>query len=119
MWTAEEQKRGLTVHQKQPSASKAFAGNRVRGETVRHGEEVGGGGLLTHTDSVTGVCVGVEGNADCLPSLILPGPYNRAHPVFMEKDRPRLRLFMKPYKEATNLHQREFGSGSGGGMQKG
>lgn len=63
-------------------------GNRVGGETVWGGEEVGGGGLLTHTDSVTGVCVGVEGNADCLPSLILLGPYNQAHRFHGKRQTP-------------------------------
>lgn len=43
-----------------------------------------GGQLFTHTDSVTGVCVGVEGNADCLLSLILPGP-QLSMPCFHQK----------------------------------
>lgn len=43
-----------------------------------------GGQLFTHTDSVTGVWVGVEGNADRLLSLILLGP-QLSMPCFHQK----------------------------------
>lgn len=78
-----------------------------------------GGQLFTHTDSATGVCVGVEGNAGCRPSLILVGPHNEARPALIKKGRLQLRPFKKPYKEATTLHQWGFGTGSGGGVRKG
>lgn len=88
------------------------------GETVFSCGGVGGQ-LFTHTDSATGVCVGVEGNAGCRPSLILVGPYNEARPALIKKGRLQLRPFKKPYKEATTLHQWGFGTGSGGGVRKG
>ena len=83
-------------------------------------EGVGCGGSCSHRhDSVTRVCVGVEGNADFLPSPISLGPYNQARPAFIKKGRLQLRPFKKPYKAATTLHQRGFGTGSGGGVRKG
>lgn len=73
-----------------------------------------GWGTAVHThDSVTGVCVGVEGNAVFLPSLISLGSYNQVCPVFIKKGRLQLRPFEKPYKEATTLHQRGLGRGAG------
>lgn len=44
------------------------------------------GGSCSHIHgSVTGVRVGVEGNADFLPSFISLGPFNQARPAFIKK----------------------------------
>lgn len=78
-----------------------------------------GGQLFAHTDAVTRVCVGVEGNADCFQASFCWGHITKHGPAFIKKDGLQLRPFKKPYKEATNLHQRGFGTGSGGGVRKG
>jgi hypothetical protein len=75
--------------------------------------------------------VGVEGNADFLPTLISLGPFNQAHTAFIKKKKKKerkkekrkkgrlqLRPYEKPYKETTTPQQR-FGMGSRGGVWKG
>lgn len=49
---------------------------------------VEGGSCSRTYRSLAGVRVGVEGNADFLPTLILLGPYNQAHPAHQKRQTP-------------------------------
>jgi hypothetical protein len=51
--------------------------------------------------SVTGVCVGVEGNADFLPTLISLGPFNQAHTAFIKKKKKKRKKERKKKKGQT------------------
>lgn len=72
----------------------------------------GGGQLFTHRrHSYWGLC-GCGGKCRFPSKPYFVGAIQPSSPSFIKKGRLQMRPSKKPYKEATTLHQRGFGTGS-------